>query len=107
MHRFLFLGFPPPKREKTRKLLLSLAEEEATLIFYLPLRRMAEFLGLAEETLGDREVVVARELTKVYEQFIRGTLGGLRDDIGERKLKGEATVLIRGRQRRRSGQDGV
>ena len=98
-HRFLYLGFPPPKKEKTRKLLLSLAEEEATLIFYLPARRMTEFLALAEETLGDREAAVARELTKRHEEIIRGLLSRLLDDLRGRALKGEATVLIRGRSR--------
>jgi 16S rRNA (cytidine1402-2'-O)-methyltransferase len=106
-HRFLFLGFPPPKEEKTRKLLLSLREEEGTLIFYLPIRRIADFLALAEETLGDREAVVARELTKVHEEFIREPLSRLRTDIGKRTLKGETTVLIHGRQRRKPGQKGI
>jgi 16S rRNA (cytidine1402-2'-O)-methyltransferase len=106
-HRFLFLGFPPPKEEKTRKLLLSLREEEATLIFYLPIRRIADFLALGEEILGDREAAVARELTKVHEEFIRGPLNRLRTDIWKRTLKGETTVLIHGRQRRKPGQKGI
>jgi 16S rRNA (cytidine1402-2'-O)-methyltransferase len=106
-HRFLFLGFPPPKEEKTRKLFLSLKEEEATLVFYLPIRRMADFLALAEEILGDRKAVVARELTKVHEEFIRGPLSQLRMDIGKTTLKGETTILIQGRQRRKPGQYGI
>ncbi len=52
-HRVLFAGFPPPKKEATRKLLASLEEEEATLIFYLPVRRIPEFLAAVLETLGD------------------------------------------------------
>jgi 16S rRNA (cytidine1402-2'-O)-methyltransferase len=98
-HRFLFLGFPPPKSEKTRQILLSLSEEEATLIFYLPTRRTAAFLALALEIFGDREVVVARELTKVHEELLRGPLSRVLQEAGERTLKGEATVLIRGRKR--------
>jgi 16S rRNA (cytidine1402-2'-O)-methyltransferase len=98
-HRFLFLGFPPPKSEKTRQLLLSLREEEATLIFYLPTRRIVDFLALAREALGDREAVIARELTKVYEEILRGSLSQLQAEAGGRRLKGEATVLVRGRQR--------
>jgi 16S rRNA (cytidine1402-2'-O)-methyltransferase len=101
-HRFLFLGFPPPKSEKTRRLLLSLQDEEGTLIFYLPPRRMADFFALALETLGDREAVIARELTKVHEELIRGPLSRILEGIGARPLKGEATVLIQGRQRRKS-----
>ncbi len=96
-HRFLFAGFPPPKKEGLRKLLVSLREEEATLVFYLPTRRTREFLEAVVSVLGDRRVVVARELTKVYEEFIRGTAGSLLEGLGERALKGEATVLVEGR----------
>jgi len=98
-HRFLFLGFPSPKSEKTRRLLLSLREEEATLIFYLPTRRIADFLTLARETLGDREAVIARELNKGHEELLRGLLSRIQEEVGKRTLKGEATILIRGRQR--------
>jgi 16S rRNA (cytidine1402-2'-O)-methyltransferase len=96
--RFLFLGFPPPKREATRKLLVSLKEERATLVFYLPTRKIAEFLLLLEEALGTRQVVIARELTKIHEEFIRGEARELLSRMGEKKLKGEATVLVQGRR---------
>jgi 16S rRNA (cytidine1402-2'-O)-methyltransferase len=98
-HRFLFLGFPPPKTEKARQLMASLREEEATLIFYLPTRKTAAFLALALEIFGDREAVVARELTKVHEELLRGTLSRILEETRERTLKGEATVLIRGKKR--------
>jgi 16S rRNA (cytidine1402-2'-O)-methyltransferase len=98
-HRFLFLGFPPPKNEKTRRFLVPLRDEEATLIFYLPTRRMADFVALAREILGDREAVIARELTKVHEELLRGPLSRILQEAEARTLKGEATVLIRGRQR--------
>jgi len=100
-HRFLFFGFPPPKREKTRRLLQSVEEEEGTLVFYLPMRRMKDFLALALEALGDREAVVARELTKVHEEFIRGCITRVQKEIGAKPPRGEATVLIGGRQKRR------
>lgn len=96
-HRFLFAGFPPPKREAMRKLIVSLRDEKATLVFYLPTRRIREFLEAVEAGLGDRRVVIARELTKVHEEFIRGTAGELLATLGERVLKGEATVLVRGK----------
>jgi 16S rRNA (cytidine1402-2'-O)-methyltransferase len=98
-HRFLFLGFPPPKAEKTRRLLLSLKDEEATLIFYLPTRKATAFLTLALEIFGDREAVFARELTKVHEELLKGTLSRILKEALERSFKGEATVLIRGRKR--------
>ncbi|MGD8534544.1 MAG: 16S rRNA (cytidine(1402)-2'-O)-methyltransferase [Candidatus Aminicenantes bacterium] len=95
-HRFLFLGFPSPKKVATKKLLSSLKNEKSTLVFYLPTRRLLSFLETALETLGNRPVVVARELTKIHEEFIRGTVGELVNSLKNRKLKGEATVLIQG-----------
>jgi 16S rRNA (cytidine1402-2'-O)-methyltransferase len=95
-HRFLFLGFPPPKRTGLQKLLASVAKEEATLVFYLPTRRLSEFLDATLEALGDRRVVVARELTKLHEEFIRGAASDLGVALRKRPLKGEATVLVEG-----------
>jgi 16S rRNA (cytidine1402-2'-O)-methyltransferase len=95
-HRFLFVGFPPPKKAGLRKFLGALADEDATLVFYLPTRRLAEFLGAVIELLGDRRVVVARELTKIHEEFLRGTVSELLAAIGSRTIKGEATVLVEG-----------
>jgi 16S rRNA (cytidine1402-2'-O)-methyltransferase len=95
-HRFCFAGFPPPKRTGLRKLLGSLVREEATLIFFLPTRRIPEFLAAVVEVLGDRRVVVARELTKIHEEFIRGTAGELAAALGGKVLKGEATILVEG-----------
>ena len=95
-HRFLFAGFPPPKKEGLRKLLESLRGEEATMVFYLPTRRVLEFLAAVVAALGDRRVVIARELTKIHEEFIRGTAAGLLISLEKRPLKGEATVLVEG-----------
>ncbi|HYA49430.1 MAG TPA: ribosomal RNA small subunit methyltransferase I, partial [Burkholderiales bacterium] len=97
-HRFLFAGFPPAKKQASRKLIASLREEEATLVFYLPTRRVREFLEAVRDTLGDRRVAIARELTKVHEEFLRGTAGQLLENLGDRALKGEATVLVEGKK---------
>ena len=95
-HRFLFAGFPPPKTAGMRRLLEGLAKEEATLVFYLPTRRLSEFLGAVGEIMGDRRIVVARELTKVHEEFMRGKASELLAGLGTRVPKGEATVLVEG-----------
>lgn len=95
-HRFLFLGFLPPKKEATKKLLASLKNEKATLVFYLPTRKLLSFLDLTLETIGNRQIVIAREMTKIYEEFLRGTTEELLKKLEEKKLKGEATVLISG-----------
>jgi len=96
-HRFFFAGFPPPKKEGLRKLLASLGEEKVTLVFFLPTRRVREFLEAVRSVLGERRVVIARELTKVHEEFMRGTGGELLEGLGDRVLKGEATVLVEGK----------
>jgi len=100
-HRFVFIGFPPPKAGATRKLLASLAGEEGTLVFYLPTRRVEGFLSFILETLGDRYVVIARELTKFHEEFIRGEASVLLGRPGIAALKGEAVVLVQGLSRKR------
>jgi 16S rRNA (cytidine1402-2'-O)-methyltransferase len=95
-HRFLFVGFPPPKAAALRRFLEDLAAENATLVFYLPTRKLSLFLAAVVEVLGDRRVVAARELTKVHEEFLRGSASELAAAIGGRELKGEATVLVEG-----------
>jgi 16S rRNA (cytidine1402-2'-O)-methyltransferase len=95
-HRFLFLGFPPVKKTATQKLLTSLKDETSTLVFYLPTRKIPNFLTLINDVLGPRKIVIAREMTKVYEQFIRGTSNEILEKIDSMTLKGETTLLIEG-----------
>lgn len=94
--RFLFIGFPPHKKEKTRKLLESIKNENSTLVFYLPTRKIVAFLEITQEIMGNREVVIAREMTKIHEEFIRGSIQELIERLREKILKGEATVLLKG-----------
>jgi 16S rRNA (cytidine1402-2'-O)-methyltransferase len=94
--RFLFIGFPPAKKEKTRKLLQSVKNEASTLVFYIPSRKILFFLEIIQEVMGNRETVIAREMTKIHEEFIRGPVEDLIEELSEKTLKGEATVLIKG-----------
>jgi 16S rRNA (cytidine1402-2'-O)-methyltransferase len=98
-HRFLFAGFPPPKKAALRKSLRTLKDEAATLIFYLPARKAAEFLQAILETMGGRDVVIAREITKIHEEFVRGKADEILNSIGNRALKGEMTVLVAGKEK--------
>jgi 16S rRNA (cytidine1402-2'-O)-methyltransferase len=92
---FRFCGFFPPKASQREKVLSSLASDSATLIFYEAPHRIVETLEHVLKALGNRRIVVARELTKVHEEFIRGTveeaIAALRARPG---VKGELTVLI-------------
>jgi 16S rRNA (cytidine1402-2'-O)-methyltransferase len=96
-HRFLFLGFPPVKKTASRKLLASVQDEPGTLIFYIPVRKIEKFLKLIQDVLGERDIVIARELTKIHEEFIRGSISEVLDRLPSVTLKGEATLLIRGK----------
>jgi len=92
---FHFAGFLPAKTGQRRKALEALRDEEATLIFYEGPHRVLETLAAVEEVLGERPVVVARELTKIHEEFLRGTAGEIRARLAERpSIKGEITLLV-------------
>jgi len=92
---FHFGGFLPSKPGQRAKALEALADEHATLIFYEAPHRILEALEAIEAALGPRPVVVARELTKVHEEFLRGTAAGIRTQLAARDaVKGEITLLI-------------
>jgi 16S rRNA (cytidine1402-2'-O)-methyltransferase len=92
---FHFGGFLPPKTGQRLKLLESLAEEQATLIFYEAPHRILETLEAIEAAMGPRPVVVAREITKIHEEFLRGTAAEIHAQLASRdSVKGEITLLI-------------
>jgi 16S rRNA (cytidine1402-2'-O)-methyltransferase len=97
-HKFLFLGFSPAKKEAEKKMLQSLKEEEATLVFYIPTRKLLSFLEVCQPILGDRQIVIAREITKIHEEFLRGKVEELRKKLEGKMIRGEATVLIEGKR---------
>ncbi|MBZ5611589.1 MAG: 16S rRNA (cytidine(1402)-2'-O)-methyltransferase [Acidobacteriia bacterium] len=92
---FVFLGFLPPKKGQRRKMLEAWKGIEATLVFYEAPHRIAETLQDIEETLGPRPVVLARELTKIHEEFLRGTPAEIREALAKHAaLKGEITLMV-------------
>ena len=94
---FVFLGFAPRKKGRRRDLLESLAAETRTLVFYESPRRVAAFLEDILAAMGDRQAVLAREMTKLHEEFIRGTLSEIRAALADRpEVKGECTLLVDG-----------
>jgi len=92
---FHFLGFLPAKSGQRANLLDSLKSEKATLIFYEAPHRIMDTLSDIERILGLRPVVVAREMTKIHEEFLRGTAGQILDQLRTREsIRGEITLLI-------------
>jgi len=99
---FFFKGFLPHKMKKRRDLLKQLEDIRETLIFYESPHRISETLKDIYEVLGDREIVLTRELTKIYEEVLRGKVSEIQTQMGERKLKGEITLVISGKTRKKT-----
>ena len=91
--RFLFVGFLPPKKGR-RKKLSDLASPEATLILYENPKRVVKTLSDIATFLGDRPAVVGRELTKVHEEIIRGTISELLSYFSRESPRGECVIMI-------------
>jgi len=97
--QFLFAGFLPPRASARRARLEELRAIPATLIFYEAPHRIATALRDAVDILGNRQAVVARELTKLHEEFVRGRLNELAEHFSDRSCaRGEIVLLIAGLQ---------
>ncbi|OGW21637.1 MAG: 16S rRNA (cytidine(1402)-2'-O)-methyltransferase [Nitrospinae bacterium RIFCSPLOWO2_12_FULL_47_7] len=92
--RFVFEGFLPAKKRRQKRL-GELAEEKRTMVFYESPHRMERTLNDLFRVFGNRQVVVARELTKLHEEVIRGNLADLAAEKG-RKWRGEFTLVVSG-----------
>jgi len=95
-HPFYFAGYLPRKGGQRRTRLSSLAEMPCTVVYYESPHRIASTLRDMRDVLGDRRAVVARELTKVHEEVLRGTLAELAELADSRNLKGEIVVVVAG-----------
>ncbi len=94
---FIFWGFPPKKKGELVSFLGDLRGMKATHVFFESPRRIKGLLEVMEGVLGDRRAVVAREITKMHEEFLRGTLREVRELIEERgEVKGELVLLVEG-----------
>jgi 16S rRNA (cytidine1402-2'-O)-methyltransferase len=91
---FLFVGFLPQRSGERRRALERLRIEDRTIIFYEAPHRIAECVADAREILGDRPACLAREVTKLHEEFRRGKLSVIANSLEERPARGEITLLI-------------
>lgn len=94
--QFVYLGFLPRQRKARRQLLQSLVNEPRTLIAYEAPHRVQQTLDDIAEILGDRAMCAARELTKMYEEFFRGTVNQAREHFRAHAPRGEFTLVIAG-----------
>ncbi|MBD2295635.1 16S rRNA (cytidine(1402)-2'-O)-methyltransferase [Anabaena sphaerica FACHB-251] len=96
-NRFIFDGFLPAKSQQRREYLESLLTETRTLVFYESPHRLRETLQDLADILGsDRQIVIARELTKLYEEFWRGTIADAIAHYQQKEPQGEYTLLVAG-----------
>src|SRR5215475_12660406 len=91
---FLFVGFLPARSGERRRALERLRLEDRTLILYEAPHRVSELLSDAKEILGERPACLAREVTKIHEEFRRATLSELFKSLEDRPVRGEITLLI-------------
>ena len=94
--RFVFEGFLPARKAERRERLRELREEQRTLVFYEAPHRVKESLQDLLEILGDRQVVLGREMTKLHEEFIRGSVSELAALAKTKEWRGEMTLVVRG-----------
>ncbi len=93
--RFRFEGFPPPRTSARRRSLESLRGAGTTVVFYESPHRVVAFLHEVAEALGDPEVAVGRELTKMHEEVLRGTASTVAAGLSAREPRGEFVVAVR------------
>ena len=91
--RFIFEGFLPPKKGR-KKRIENFINESGTIIIYENTLRLNRTIKQILDIIGDRPAVICRELTKIHEEKIRGTLSSLLDLLNRKKLKGECVLLI-------------
>src|SRR5882757_3362172 len=91
---FLFVGFLPQRSGERRRMLEHLRIEDRTMIFYAAPHRVAESIADAQEIVWDRPACIAREVTKLHEEFLRGKLSQLAESLAERPARGEITLVV-------------
>ena len=96
MECFVFEGFLPAKKKERREKLQSLRSEHRTLVFYEAPHRLKESLQDIGEIFATREIVLAREISKMHEEFLRGSAAELSAQCTEREWRGELTLVIAG-----------
>ncbi|HOO91336.1 MAG TPA: 16S rRNA (cytidine(1402)-2'-O)-methyltransferase [Syntrophales bacterium] len=104
MDSFVFFAFLPTRSGKRRQLLESIKDETKTMVFYESPNRLAATLQDVNDILGNREITVSRELTKIYEETLRGTVREVSKSFRGKKIKGEITLVISGAPRDSSGR---
>lgn len=97
MQSFVFEGFVPRKKGEKERFFSNLKDEKRTIIFYETPHRIKDTLAALKQIMGDRKIVIARELTKKFEEIIRGDLSGVINTLNSKEIKGEMTLVLEGK----------
>ncbi|MCS1352361.1 16S rRNA (cytidine(1402)-2'-O)-methyltransferase [Mechercharimyces sp. CAU 1602] len=102
---FLFLGFLPRKSQERKRELQKWRQVEATLVMYESPHRVKAMLQDTKSTLGDRQIVLARELTKKHEEWLRGSVSESLTWLQEHEARGEYTIVVEGLREEARGEE--
>lgn len=94
--KFYFYGFLPKKKQEKEQVLSDIKTQSTTLIFYESPYRVKETLIAIEKVLGDRQVSLAREITKLHETYLRGSVSEVLQEVNENGIKGECCIVLQG-----------
>jgi 16S rRNA (cytidine1402-2'-O)-methyltransferase len=94
--RFIFVGFLSRKKGRRRTELEALRDESRTMIFFEAPHRLVKMLTDVSEVLGNRDIALAKEMTKIYEQVVRGPAREVLSSLRDKTVKGEYTVIVKG-----------
>jgi 16S rRNA (cytidine1402-2'-O)-methyltransferase len=95
-NQFTFLGFLPRKRGELERLIRDTAQAKRSFVFFESPHRIVKTLDIIASALGPRSLVVAREITKLHEEFLRGTPATLLEHFAKTPPRGELTVVVAG-----------
>ncbi|QTX31540.1 16S rRNA (cytidine(1402)-2'-O)-methyltransferase [Aminithiophilus ramosus] len=98
VHPFTFWGFLPSKASDRRRVLADLAHQSWTLLFYVSPHRLAADLADLVDLFGDRRAALVREISKIHQETLRGSLQTLLDESRTREIKGEMVLVVAGRE---------
>ncbi len=100
--RFVFLGFLSSKRGRRRKELNALRDEPRTMVFFESPHRLMEMLEDLKDILGNRQMVLHKEMTKMFEEAMRGRISEILEELLHKRIRGEYTLVIRGSDDKKS-----
>ena len=90
--KFIFYGFLPKAEKELNKVLLQLKDLDFSIVFFIPANKINFYLKIFKIFFEDRDIMIAREMTKIYESFYRGSLSSIK--MFDKSLKGELTIVI-------------